>query len=46
MYSNIDIPYEANVDNLESRKRFHCFTQILKASISDVGPPRKKIEIE
>jgi hypothetical protein len=46
MYYSIDLQTKVEKDGVESRRRLHCFTQTLKASISDFAAPRKKREIE
>jgi hypothetical protein len=42
MYSKLDLQTKIEIDGVECRKRFDCFTQVLEASISNVLAPRKK----
>jgi hypothetical protein len=46
MYLHIDLLFKVEIDGVECGKRLQCFTQVLYGSISDVGAPRKKKEIE
>jgi hypothetical protein len=42
MYSNLDLLQKGEADGVEFRKRLHCFTQVLEASISNDSTGKKR----
>jgi hypothetical protein len=42
MYYSIDLQTKVEKDGVESRRRLHCFTQALYASISDPTARKKE----